>query len=755
MKKAFVGMVGAFVFACACALQSCAQTTLDPVLEDIRKFDFPMWVVVLAVAVILLLGSSLAKKGEWQEDPLSLESTKAIRGFCAVGIILHHLSQNLVEMMPELGALAIFKDIGVVFVGIFFFLSGYGLFKSFKTKDNYLKGFFRRRMSAILVPFYVCILVFIALQPRGFRVTNLIANLTGWHLINSHMWYIVEIAVLYIVFFFIFRFIKKQGAAIAVMGVVTAAITIGSLLLGHGGILFRDHWFMGEWWYNTTMLFFAGILFSKFEGAFMRFAKKFYVWLLPASVIISVVFMYLTDYALKTYSYWTDVPGYMGYSDKFICLAFQLPMVLFTTLTFVLIMMKVKFGNPILKFLGTISLELYLIHNLFLTGLIDGGIDVVQGGGIYIILTFALSIGAAAVINGVDKYIIALIQGKKSARSVSDGHIHSIDCLRFIMACLVVCIHIPFSGQGGLVVISYAKTAVPFFLVVCGYFLFRKDNAEFMKRLKKQAARIAVLTVVANILYLAATAAIMYIKSGTFDGFSDYFTLDALKNFLLYNMSPFGDHLWYLGSLLYALLILMVLCATRIHKYVMFAAPVLLGVYIFLSWTGDAEYFVYRNALFVTLPYLMMGCLIRRYEDKLMKIKAPILWVAAAILCATTIVELNSYGRGAGVPFFSAELLVYVIVLLTLKHRTFGAGTLLEKLGAKCSLFIYIVHVIPIMILTTFLNSWPGFVRDYGPITVFVFTALLAALFKVRSLRAKPREQASAAIEQKSEKSAV
>lgn len=71
MKKAFVGMVGAFVFACACALQSCAQTTLDPVLEDIRKFDFPMWVVVLAVAVILLLGSSLAKKGEWQEDPLS------------------------------------------------------------------------------------------------------------------------------------------------------------------------------------------------------------------------------------------------------------------------------------------------------------------------------------------------------------------------------------------------------------------------------------------------------------------------------------------------------------------------------------------------------------------------------------------------------------------------------------------------------------------------------------------------------------
>lgn len=45
--------------------------------------------------------------------------------------------------------------------------------------------------------------------------------------------------------------------------------------------------------------------------------------------------------------------------------------VLFSTIS-----LKVKFDNAVLRFLGTISLKLYLVHNVFIIKLSDKGFDV-------------------------------------------------------------------------------------------------------------------------------------------------------------------------------------------------------------------------------------------------------------------------------------------------------------------------------------------------------------------------------------------
>lgn len=729
------------------AVQEAKEPTL---LDKFGEIDFPLWIVIIALVIVLFIGSSLSRKGEWQEEPLSLDKSKCVQGFCAVAIILHHLSQRLANN-GDAGALSMFTNIGVIFVGIFFFFSGYGLFKSLKTKKDYLKGFFKKRLPTILVPFYMCILIFTVcafITGRQFDIGSIIATITGWSLINTHMWYIVEIAVLYVIFYFVFRFIKKENVAIAVMGVLTAGVTVFSLLLGHGENFSCRYWFMGEWWFNTTLLFFVGILIARNESFLLNFAKKTYRFALPLCIIITGVLYYFTQYALNNFSYYAESAESMGYPQKFICLGFQLPMAIFAVISVLLIMMKIKFSNPVLKFLGTIALELYLIHNLFLEGLANNNIGNLSGSGIYVVLTVLLSIALAAVIHGIDKYIISLITRKQTAAIIETKRIHSIDCMRYIMAFFVVCIHIPFESAAGNVAVAFGKIAVPFFLVVCGYFLYRNDNNEFFARLKKQTIRVLAITIGANILFIAYSAISSFVKYGNLNSFTGNFTGNNIVDFLLYNMSPFGGHLWYLGSLLYALVILMILCKTKIHKYVMFASPVLLGVYIALTWFGHAEYFVYRNALLVTLPYVMMGCLIRRYEDKLMKIKSPVLFGLLLVLCVTNVIELNVYSRGTGVPFFSAEILVYVVVLLMLKFRDFGKGTLMEKLGSKCSLFIYIVHMLVILLISDFVPDHTGFLTTYGPVTVFIVTTLIAVLFKIKDFIPKKPDPADEIKEQ-------
>ncbi|MBO4579089.1 MAG: acyltransferase [Clostridiales bacterium] len=712
-----------------------AKTATMTFFKEFTSLNIPIYVVLIALALLLLLGCKPSKLHEWQEEPLSHDNTKKIQGFAAVAIIVHHLSQELAEQADAIG---FFEDLGVLFVGIFFFFSGYGLYTRLKTKENYLKGFLKRRLTTVLVPFYICILVFtVAAFIRGKILTplQLLGVLSGWSLINSHMWYIIEIAILYLAFFLIYRLIKNRTVATAVMGIFVAAMTAGSLMLCHGKDMSCSYWFQGEWWYNSTFLFVIGIIVAKHANGLRKIARKAYAVLLPVSAALTVVLGIQTRYMLKTYSYWSEIPGKdPAYLDKIRCLSVQLPWIIVFVCFVLLLMMKIRFTNPVLKVLGSISLELYLIHNLILTGLHDGSIFNVKSPGMYIILTIMISIGLAYILHGTDKYLIALITGKKKkpadpALKIS-SHIHSIDLMRIVMAFFVVAIHMPFDGKAGNVFITYGKTAVPFFLVVCGYLLYREDNKEMMKRLIKQTKRILIFFIASNIFYMVFHAIYLRVTEHSFKGMAACFKPKALLDFLLYNFSPFSEHLWYLGSLLYALLIMLLLTKLKVMKYAMFAAPLLVAGYVVLSHLGVGEGYQLRNAILVGLGYTMMGMIIRRFEKKILdhKATAPILWIVFIICCVTAILELNHYRQGVAVPFVSCEILVYVIALLCLKYPDFGKGTLAEWLGRECSLTVYIMHIAVMYLFMMTGND--RFFGKYGAITVFVTTTVIAALYK-------------------------
>ena len=712
-----------------------ADSTPKTFFKALTTYNLPVYIVLIALALLLFLGSKPSKNHEWQEEPLSLDKAKMIQGFAAIAIIIHHLSQELVEQADAIG---FFDGLGVLFVGIFFFFSGYGLYTSLKTKENYLKGFLKKRMVTILVPFYICILVFTVaafISGKRFTPLQLLAVLSGWSLINMHMWYIVEIAILYLAFFLIYRLIKNRTAATAVMAVFVIAMMTGSFLLCHGKDMTCSYWFQGEWWYNTSLLFVIGIIFSKHSDLIRKIARKAYPVLLPVTAVLTVLLGYQTRYMLRTYSYWSETPGKdPAYLDKIRCLSFELPWVIVFVCFLLLIMMKVRFGNPVLKFLGSISLELYLIHNLFLTGLRDGSVFMVKNPGMYIIITILMSVGLATVISGIDKYLIALILKKKKTldepKLKTPSHIHSIDLMRIVMAFFVVAIHMPFDGKAGNVFITYGKTAVPFFLVVCGYFLYREDNKEMMKRLLKQTKRILIFFVASNLFYFGFRAIYTRVTGGSFNGMADCFTPKALTDFLLYNFSPFSEHLWYLGSLLYALLIMLLLNKLKVMKYAMFTAPFLVAAYVVLSHLGIGESYQLRNAVLVGLGYTMMGMLIRRFEKKILdhKATAPILWILFIICCVTAIIELTHYKQGTAVPFVSCEVLTYLIALLCLKYPDFGKGTYAEWLGRECSLTVYIMHIAVMYLFMMTGNS--GFFGKFGAITVFVTTTVIAALYK-------------------------
>lgn len=85
---------------------------------------------------------------------LDLSNSHAIRGICAVEIMLGHIgiATDSLWLYPS-------RKAGVLFVGVFFTLSGYGLMKSLAQKKDYLKHFLRKRIGSTLLPAYIVYLL--------------------------------------------------------------------------------------------------------------------------------------------------------------------------------------------------------------------------------------------------------------------------------------------------------------------------------------------------------------------------------------------------------------------------------------------------------------------------------------------------------------------------------------------------------------------------------------------------------------------
>ncbi len=319
--------------------------------------------------VLMLIQIKIAPKGSIREDFLSLQQSKILQGIAAVGIVFHHLSQYITNYGNEWkGPITIFSSMGILFTTIFFFCSGFGLMRSLQSKPDYLKTFIRKRIPAVLIPFMISNAIYLVFVGMYFGSVNSVieslACLFGFRLVNTNTWFLVEIMILYLAFYFTHRFIKKPGKALGAMSIIIVLMITVSLLLGHDTSKDGGLWFMGEWWYNTTIFFLAGMYMAKYYEKVLAFLKKHYKWMLPVSIVLFLATFGLEEFVLRTFGYYQEWEGHPGYGAKVITLLAQILTCSMWLLMLLLVNMKVQIKNILLVLLGKISLEIYIIHDL-------------------------------------------------------------------------------------------------------------------------------------------------------------------------------------------------------------------------------------------------------------------------------------------------------------------------------------------------------------------------------------------------------
>ena len=383
--------------------------------------------VYFILPILLLWGAKPAKRGEWN-DSLSLEQTKVFQGFLTICIMLHHIGQKTCAswLFPKsriVPGLEFFVPIGYILVSFFLFFNGYGAYKSFHTKENYLKGFVKKRVLPVVLALYSTTLIFfIARLLVGEKIDGQGAfyYLTSIKLCNPNTWYVIVLPFFYLAFYFAFRFIKKDGIAVA----VTTAFVVAYMLVGTS-IDHNDFLIRGEWWWNCVHMFPVGIIFAKYEDRIIPHLKKYY-WVYAVVAVAALYPLYLYSvHAQDVFSYYGEN---WGAPDTVLRRRLTLLSQVFVTMDFVfaalLLGMKVKIGNRFLKFMGTITLEFYLIHGLFVElcdHTFDGGVKSpfpIKNVFLYVLVVFALGVPSAILLKKFHGLVLGI--GKKNKSELKD-----------------------------------------------------------------------------------------------------------------------------------------------------------------------------------------------------------------------------------------------------------------------------------------------------------------------------------------------
>lgn len=397
------------------------------------RFLQPMdgtYLIYFLLGALLLFGARYAGKKQWNEDAFALKQTKALQGFTAVCIMFHHMSQKTGAPWHNpkyiIYGLEPFVPVGYYFVAVFLFCSGFGLYKSYKSKPDYLKHFCRNRILPIVVAFYLSEWIYTgvrAIMGEKMDLPKVLFYLSGAQLANTNAWYVIAIPFFYLFFWLAFRFCKREGTAITVV----ALGLLGYMMIG----TVTDHnnwWMCGEWWYNTALVFLLGILFAKYEKTLTERAKKgYWIWLLLAFVGMFAWFRLSSHLA-------DDLGWYYGENwrdplkvlHRWICALTQ-NMASFSYVCFLfLAMMKIRIGNKLLGLLGGLTLEIYLIHGMFVEMFgydfseVTKSITYIKNVGLYVLVVAACTVAGTWIFHILYRNVMKVINPRKRQDKLPD-----------------------------------------------------------------------------------------------------------------------------------------------------------------------------------------------------------------------------------------------------------------------------------------------------------------------------------------------
>lgn len=331
--------------------------------------------IIIILPILLFERSKIFKISTFNDKYLAKNNTDVLKGLSVVVIIIHHLSLFLVDN-------GIFKTIftrmGFLAVSIFLILSGYGLMFQFtRKKDGYFKGYFKNKILRLYLIFvFANIISTLAINVflnNEYSIMDVIESSLLMNFADGRaLWFVAVILYFYVVFYLSFKFLNDNMAILIMFGSVGIWIMVN---------VFLHH---GTWFYNTSICFPLGIIVAKYNEQIFRVFKKYYLLLLPISVVLFLLSMFF----------------YIKGKDN---LQFIIPVIFIMLI--LLTLMKIELRSKSLIFMNSISFEFYLLQ-ISILNLVFQRKNMMSS--LYFFVAFAITVIMSKILNMFIAYLFSI-----------------------------------------------------------------------------------------------------------------------------------------------------------------------------------------------------------------------------------------------------------------------------------------------------------------------------------------------------------
>ena len=285
-------------------------------------------IIILFVLALSLLVSRFLYPKTFVTGFLSKDISTTLKGFSILLIMLSHIG--------NLFGIRYLNPLGSWGVGVFLFLSGFGLQKSYNQKR--LKGYWPRRLLNSYLPYLIFEIAGFAFFYKVLSFKSILLDVFLIDPLHPFGWY-MQCVFIYYILFFIFSLLFKNKELIKV-----PCILFCSLLL----FFFLKHLFREQLW-----MFPLGVLISLLPKAREFVQNKWYLGFV--AFFIGIVFL-----VAKQISFIRDLNYLIDYITSFEVLGLSVGSLILLNY----VSNRCQIIGYAFYGVGLISFELYLVHHL-------------------------------------------------------------------------------------------------------------------------------------------------------------------------------------------------------------------------------------------------------------------------------------------------------------------------------------------------------------------------------------------------------
>lgn len=217
-------------------------------------------------------------KGEfYASQTISYEQGYAIRGLAMIMIIFVHSINEYEWYNTTLSHLLLVPMFGTLGCSLFFFMSGYGIFKSLRKREKDIKyNYLLTQIKKILIPVAIVYAINSVVLPHTLTYNDITidhSNILSFSLPEgTDIWFIKIILFDYLTTFFIFKYTSDFKKQLTYIAITQAALIILLYILK-----------AGSYWYVSNLCFVLGIL----NSIFPIFKRK---------IVTTSIFIFITTY---------------------------------------------------------------------------------------------------------------------------------------------------------------------------------------------------------------------------------------------------------------------------------------------------------------------------------------------------------------------------------------------------------------------------------------------------------------------------